>query len=266
MSDPSVRSGPPRAPMSAWRMDAVAPLSPNGWLRHDAVMHLFPSSGATDVLEIGCGQGGFGARLAQRHRYLGIEPDHASFTVAEQRLRHAGGGEVRNARLELLESGQFDVVCAFEVLEHLDDDTAALAAWVERVRPGGLLLLSVPAYQRRYAAADELVGHFRRYDPGPLHNLLTAAGLVDVRIRHYGMPLGYVLEGGRNVIARRRLRAAGSTSPQQRSAGSGRLLQPSSGLRGALNRCGSAPFRLLQRAFPKTGPGLVAAARRPAGP
>lgn len=249
--------------MTAWQLDAVAPLSPNGWLRLAAVTDLFPAE-ATDVLEVGCGQGGFGARLAQRYEYLGLEPDHASFAVADQRLRRAGRGRVRNARIEQLDAGSFDVVCAFEVLEHLEDDAAALAAWVARVRPGGLLLLSVPAYQRRYAAADELVGHFRRYDPEPLRALLAAAGLVDITIRHYGMPLGYLLETARNVLARRRLRAVRTASPQQRSAGSGRLLQPSSGIRGAVNRCGSAPFRLLQRAFPNTGPGLVAVARRPA--
>ncbi|WP_432826897.1 class I SAM-dependent methyltransferase [Dactylosporangium sp. CA-092794] len=250
------------ARLDAGRMDGIAPLSLNAWLRLDVVARLFPD-GPADVLEVGCGQGGFGARLAQRHRYLGLEPDARSFAVAERRLRAAGSGRVANIRLEELPPERFDVVCAFEVLEHLDDDVAAVAAWAGRLRPGGRLLLSVPAYQHRYGPADELVGHVRRYDPAALRALLTGAGLTDVRVRHYGMPLGYLLEAGRNVVARRRLGRVGAATPEQRSAASGRLLQPSVPLRGMLHRWGTAPFRLLQRVTPGTGPGLIAMARLP---
>ncbi|MET7400889.1 class I SAM-dependent methyltransferase [Dactylosporangium sp. NPDC005572] len=258
MPDRPVTSGP----LSPWRLDSVAPLSPNAWLRLDVVTRMFPP-GVTDVLEVGCGQGGLGARLAQRYRYLGIEPDPASFAVAEQRLAHAGSGHVRNVRLEHLEAGRFDLVCAFEVLEHLEDDVAAVTAWAGRLRPGGWLLLSVPAHQRRFAAADELVGHIRRYDPQPLRALLGGAGLVDIELRQYGVPLGYTLEAGRNVLARRRLRALRTSPVAERTAASGRLFQPSGALRGALNRWATAPFRLLQRPFPAAGPGLVARARLP---
>ncbi|MFG2043759.1 class I SAM-dependent methyltransferase [Dactylosporangium sp. NPDC048998] len=258
--EPMVAAASPRA---GARLDRLAPLSLNAWLRLDVVSRLFPA-GVRDVLEIGCGQGGFGARLAQRYDYVGIEPDPASFAVAEQRLRLAGAGgvaRVANIRLEELPAARFDVVCAFEVLEHLEDDAAALAAWAARLRPGGWLLLSVPAYQHRYGPADELVGHFRRYDPAALHALLTGAGLTDVRLCHYGMPLGYLLEAARNRLARRRLRSVGDATAPQRSAASGRLLQPSAPLRGLLHRWGTAPFRWAQRAAPNTGPGLIAAAR-----
>src|SRR6202034_4028879 len=59
-------------------VDAVAPLAPNAWLRYDVVQRMLPPDGITDVLEIGCGQGAFGARLARRYRYLGVEPDKTS--------------------------------------------------------------------------------------------------------------------------------------------------------------------------------------------
>ncbi|MEV4511148.1 class I SAM-dependent methyltransferase [Dactylosporangium sp. NPDC049525] len=244
------------------RLDRTAPLSLNAWLRFDLVARLLPAD-AVDVLEIGCGQGGFAARLAQRYTYTGIEPDPASYAVAQQRL--AGTGTVANIRLEDLPPARFDLVCAFEVLEHLDDDTAAVAAWATRLRPGGRLLLSVPAYQHRFGPADELVGHVRRYDPTGLQALLTGAGLEAVEVRHYGMPLGYLLESGRNAVAKRRLRQAGRASAAERTAASGRLLQPSRPLRGLVHRWATAPFRWAQRATPGRGPGLVAMARRPAG-
>lgn len=242
--------------------DALAPLATNAWLRYDVITRMLPP-GVRDVLEVGCGQGAVGARLAQRYSYLGVEPDATSYQVASRRVAAlGGGGEVRQLSVAELEDATFDLVCAFEVLEHIEDDAAALAEWAARLRPGGWLLLSVPAHQRRYAAFDELVGHFRRYDPDAMRALLRSAGFTDITIRLYGMPLGYVLEAGRNVIGRRRLgQAAGDASVAERTAGSGRLLQPSGGAQGAAIRLATAPFRLVQRAFPNTGVGMVVRAR-----
>ena len=249
------------ATRSKANVNAVAPLTPNAWLRYDVITHILPA-GVTDVLEIGCGQGSLGARLAQRYRYLGVEPDRTSWTVAQRRISAVGpGGEVRNIPVDALGTERFDLVCAFEVLEHIEDDATTLKDWSVRLRAGGWLLLSVPAHQRRYGPADELAGHFRRYDPEALTALLASCGFTDIEIRQYGFPLGYLLEAARNQIGRRRLAASGTQSLAERTAGSGRLLQPSGGMIGATTRWGTAPFRVLQRAFPNTGTGLVALAR-----
>lgn len=253
-------------------LDVTAPLAPNAWLRYDLVARMLPG-GVTDVLEVGCGQGAFGARLAQRLNYLGVEPDPTSFAVARQRVAAAvaagsgARGEVRNGLAASLGDARFDLVCAFEVLEHIEDDKAALTEWAGLLRPGGWLMLSVPAHQRRFAPWDTMVGHFRRYDPPALAELLASCGFGDIRIRQYGFPAGYALEAVRNRIAARRL-AAGShggvagASVEERTASSARQLQPSGGGRAALIRYGVLPFRLLQRAFPAAGTGLVVVARR----
>jgi SAM-dependent methyltransferase len=240
-------------------VDRWAPLTPNAWLRFDLVNRMLPGE-VGDVLEVGCGQGAMGARLAQRYRYVGVEPDPRSYDVARRRLVRLGRGEVRHGDVSTLE-GRFDLVCAFEVLEHIDDDRAALVEWAARLRPGGWLLLSVPAHQHRFGPADELVGHFRRYDPDTLSARVRQTGFTDIDLCQYGMPLGYLLEAVRNAIGRRRLAAGSTASVAERTAASGRLLQPVSGFRGELNRWGTAPFRLVQRAFPGTGTGLVARAR-----
>jgi SAM-dependent methyltransferase len=241
-------------------VNAVAPLAPNSWLRYDVVRRMLPA-GVTDVLEVGCGQGAFGARLAQRYHYLGVEPDQASWTVASRRISAAGSGEVRNVPVEALGTERFDLVCAFEVLEHIEDDAAAVKEWAARLRAGGWLLLSVPAHQRRYGPWDELVGHFRRYDPETISAVLASCGFAEIEVRQYGFPLGYLLETGRNLIARRRLSTTAGPSVAERTAESGRLLQPSGSARGSVIRWGTAPFRLLQRAFPDAGTGLVVLAR-----
>jgi SAM-dependent methyltransferase len=241
-------------------VNAVAPLAPNAWLRYDVVERMLPA-GIADILEIGCGQGAFGARLAQHYHYLGVEPDRSSWTVAERRIRATGHGEVRNIAVEALGAERFDLVCAFEVLEHIEDDAATVKGWATRLRARGWLLLSVPALQRRYGPFDELVGHFRRYDPAAMATLLESCGFGEIEIRQYGFPLGYLLEAARNAIGRRRLTAATTRSVAERTAGSGRLLQPSGRIRGTATQWGTAPFRVMQRPFPHTGTGLVALAR-----
>jgi len=242
-------------------LDRLAPLAPNAWLRFDLVSRMIPD-GTAEVLEVGCGQGAFGARLAARYRYVGLEPDATSYAVASERIALGGRGEVRNARVESLDPQErFDLVCAFEVLEHIEDDAAALESWARRLRPGGWLLLSVPAHQSRYSAHDELAGHYRRYDRAQMTELLQRTGFADVEVREYGMPLGYLLEAGRNVIGRRQLTSAADASMEQRTSASGRLIQPRSALQGALTRWGTAPFRYVQRGFPRTGTGLVVRAK-----
>jgi glycosyltransferase involved in cell wall biosynthesis/2-polyprenyl-3-methyl-5-hydroxy-6-metoxy-1,4-benzoquinol methylase len=240
-------------------VSAAAPLTPNAWLRYELIKRILPA-GISDVLEVGCGQGALGTRLAQRYRYLGVEPDRVSWAVASARIG-AAGGEVRNIALEDLGDEQFDLVCAFEVLEHIEDDAAALKEWSSRLRANGWLLLSVPAHQHRFGPADEMAGHFRRYDPAAMTALLTQCGFTEIQVRQYGFPLGYVLEAGRNQVGRRRLAAGRGTSVAERTAGSGRLLQPSGALQGAITRWGTAPFRFIERAFPNTGTGLVVLAR-----
>jgi SAM-dependent methyltransferase len=251
--------------MTARPTSVLPPLSPNGWLRWEVVSRLLPP-GRLDVLEMGCGQGGFGARLAQRYHYLGVEPDAVSCTVARARVAAAGGGgEVRQGDESVVAADElFDLVVAFEVIEHIEDDAGALAAWASHLRPGGWLLLSTPAWQKRFGPADEMVGHFRRYDPPVLRSRLAGAGLTDVELVHFGAPLGYVLEAGRNAVGKRRLAAPESAaSMAERSEASGRTLQPSTSWTATAARLGTLPFRKLQNAFPGTGPGLVARARKP---
>jgi SAM-dependent methyltransferase len=246
-------------------LNRLAPLTPNAWLRYDVIQRLMPA-GVTDVLEIGCGQGALGARLSAQYRYVGLEPDPESFAVAEGRFARLDGGQVRNVPLATLGAeDQFDLVCAFEVLEHIEDDEKALLEWTEHLRPGGWLLLSVPAHQHRYAAWDEAVGHFRRYDPDKLAELARKIGLEDVKVREYGAPLGYMLEFGRNAVANRKLKNMSEASMAERTGASGRTFQLANPAVSALAHYGTAPFRFLQRSFPH-GTGVVLCAQKPQQP
>jgi SAM-dependent methyltransferase len=241
---------------------SLPPLTFNAWLRYDLVRRrLAELEEVRSVLEIGAGEGAVGARLAHDYDYTGVEPDERSCSRAQARLAAVGRGRVVCGDLSSLDSQEsFDLVCAFEVLEHVEDDEAALGEWRGRARRRGYLLLSVPAYLKQWGAGDVKAGHLRRYEPRGLMEILRSADFEVLAIDHYGFPLGNVLQAGRNLLARRETPPA---NPVAASAGSGRWLQPPEGL-GWATEAVTWPFRQLQRPFTARplGTGLVALARR----
>ena len=212
------------------------------------------------MLEIGCGQGSVGARLAQHYHYLGVEPDRASWGLAQQRIRAVGHGEVRNITSDEIGAQRFDLVCAFEVLEHIEDDAAAVK---QRARPAaarGRLLLSVPRSSagtgRPTASSGTSAATTRRRWPRCWRLRLRRDRDPPVRLPA-GLPAGDRPQRHRAATARRdgghvHRRAHRRVRPLPPAVGRGL---------GAATRWGTAPFRLLQRGFPHSGPGLVVRAR-----
>jgi len=134
-----------------------------------------PPAGAR-ILEIGCGTGHNLPMLARFGAVDAIELDPAARAVAEQRL----GRPVGSARLPELEGvpeGQYDLVALLDVLEHVEDDRAALRSIARRLRPGGALLLTVPAFQWMWSAHDVVNHHQRRYSKPSLRAAIRDAGL-----------------------------------------------------------------------------------------
>jgi SAM-dependent methyltransferase len=242
---------------------APPPLTPMACLRYDVIARRLAEIRPGSVLEIGCGQGAVGARLARQASYLGVEPDALSYQTAAVRITAAGGELIKGDDRAVPGGRSFDLVCAFEVLEHLEDDKAALTDWARFVRPGGYLLVSVPAWPQRFGPMDEMVGHFRRYTPAELEGRLLDAGLAEPAVTLYGWPLGYALEALRNRVAAGRRQLVAETPVTDRTAGSGRLFQPRRMI-GLSVEAAVFPFRYMQRVSPGRGTGIVATARRPA--
>lgn len=246
------------------RRAATPPLSIHAWLRYSTIESLLSQIQPLNVLEIGVGQGSVGVLLARRYEYTGIDLDETALDTARSRFRRCGvdADRLLLGGLEQVEGREFDLVCAFEVLEHLEDDVGALTDWRGHVAPGGWLALSVPADPRRFGKADEKAGHYRRYTREGLSRVLTAAGFANLRLLNYGFPIGYLLEAGRNVYARRHLQTAASN--EERTLASGRWLQPPESA-GRVMAIVSRPLGHLQRPFAgrELGTGLVALAERP---
>jgi SAM-dependent methyltransferase len=205
-------------------------------------------------------------RLATRYSYLGVEPDETSAAMARRRLERFGiAGEVRLGDISAVaDDERFDFVCAFEVVEHIKDDAGFIRECVGRLRPGGVLMLTTPAGAARFGASDELVGHFRRYDPDELGALLAGAGLELVELRRYGAPLGNALERVWEALAIAKRTDAQALSIAERTARSGRLRQPNDGVMAIGTWAATLPARKLQLAMSGRGPSLLGVARLPA--
>ncbi len=249
---------------------ALPPLTLNAWARWDVVDRELSALDARDVLEIGPGEGAAACRLARGRAYTGVELSARTRAITERRLTAQGTpGRLLGSLDELAPDERFDLVCAFEVIEHIDDDRSALAEWSARVRPGGAMILSTPADPERMGPHDVIAGHYRRYSADGLASLAERAGLVDVRVIHVGYPIGYALEAVRNVVARRRL--SGPDAPPLAEGDVAELTEASSSIlqppawAGTATRLASGPGRWLQRRRPDRGPGLVLVARAPLG-
>lgn len=117
---------------------------------------------------------------------------------------------------QALAPGSFDYLFAFEVLEHIERDGEVLGHWARSLRPGGRLLISVPAHARKYGRSDKLVGHVRRYEKRGLEELLVGAGFQDVRIVNYGFPITELTRRFSNFLVKDD-RSYDALSPEQRS-------------------------------------------------
>lgn len=233
----------------------------SAWLRIDAIKYALATASPRTILEIGPGLGAMACYLAESYDYTGIELDPLSYSILHRRLELLEAGTALRGTSESLHDCQFDMVCAFEVLEHISDDIAALLSWNSLLPPGGYLLLSVPAHARKFGLLDELVGHFRRYDRNGLHQVLTTAGFEVIKISSYGLLLGQAINFASSLIAQVRGRRRALSDATAESA---RFLQPSTAVDGLARWLAALPFRWLQRPFSESdyGTGFVALARK----
>lgn len=128
------------------------------------------------ILEIGCGTGHNLPMLAKFGHVEAIEIDPAARAIASERL----GRPVGDAPLPALpgvERGAYDLVAVLDVVEHIADDVAALAAMRTLLKPGGAILIAVPAHQWMWSAHDVVNHHHRRYSKASLRTAIKRAGL-----------------------------------------------------------------------------------------
>lgn len=183
--------------------------SPTYILRRAAILDWLKKSRPGRVLEIGCGPGALLGDLARAgYDGLGVENSADARRIAPRLIGDLPGIVVAD-RLPEQPTPAFDYVMAFEVLEHIENDSAALTNWLRYLRPDGQVMLSLPAHRHRWNVTDIAAGHFRRYDRADVEALLRDAGLRIERLGSYGWPLSRINEALRLVATRRSLRRSG---------------------------------------------------------
>ena len=136
------------------------------------------------ILELGCGTGHNLAMLSGFGHVDGLELDDEARTLSEKRL---GRKVMRSPLPELSEvkDADYDLIGAFDVIEHIDDDDDALAAIAAKLKPGGKFMMTVPAHPWMWTAHDVANHHKRRYSKRSLKALVEGSPMRLDRIGYF---------------------------------------------------------------------------------
>ena len=139
------------------------------------------------LLDVGCGGGRFLEDLARIGEVSAVEPSATSLAVARAR----GVADLHQAPVEALPfpESSFDAITCLDVIEHVSDDVAGFAAMRRVARPGGFLVVTVPAYAWLWGEHDRVNHHHRRYSRRTLLERATRAGWAPIRTSYFNAAL-----------------------------------------------------------------------------
>ena len=215
------------------------------WRSHEAILLRTLRSlrlpGPVEILDVGCGDGLFFPELRNFGTVSGIEVDASLIAPGSPhrpRISNKPLGDPAHA------GRRFDLITALDVVEHIDDDRAAIDAMVHMLRPGGFLVLTVPAFMCLWDHHDEINGHFRRYTARDLRERLAGLGqTVELRYVFPSLFFGKLVFRWLNRL--RLVRRFSTTSLPRRSTDS---WPP--GAAGKIDFCRYSEFRSATRSWP----------------
>lgn len=167
-----------------------------------------------EILDAGCGTGINLDYLAEFGRVTGVDGSAEAIEFCRKR-GHDGVVQADLTRLDGWADGRFDLVTALDVLEHIDDDRSAVRELVRVMRPGGMMLVTVPAFPGLWSAHDEVNHHKRRYRGAEIRQLLASHGCDLERFTYMNtflFPLAWLVRTWQQ--ARRRILGPSSHPPR----------------------------------------------------
>lgn len=149
----------------------------------EQVISDLPVPNGARILDAGCGSGRNMVELARHGTVTGVELSETSACLARRRET----GEIIEGSVLAMpfERNSFDLAVSLDVIEHLDDDAAALRELRRVVTPGGPLLVTVPAYPWLWSGHDEVNHHHRRYTRDSLLAVAQDAGWRCARTTYF---------------------------------------------------------------------------------
>ena len=207
------------------------------------------------MLDAGCGAGALLAELAARGKAYGADVSPSAIQTTQER---GLGGLVRcDIQQAAFRAEAFDAVALCDVLEHIEDDRQAVAEAARMLKPGGVLIVTLPALDILWSAHDEALGHRRRYGAKQTREMIQAAGLRVERLS-YGLFILLAVA----LVARLVQRLTTRLRRHPPETGIIRVPRPANRLLIGLMNLENA---LIRRVNLPIGVSLVAVARKPAG-
>jgi SAM-dependent methyltransferase len=153
----------------------------------DAVIQRLALPTNARVLDVGCGTGGNLPMLTRHGEVTGVE----YFATAAELARQQPNCTILEGPAEAIpiETGPFDLITMFDVLEHLDDEVPALAEVQRLLSPNGQFLFTVPAFMFLWSGHDVALHHRRRYRKAELRHVLETAGFQVQWLSYYNAGL-----------------------------------------------------------------------------
>jgi SAM-dependent methyltransferase len=182
--------------------------APSFLLRRDRILRLLHDCPPGRLIEIGCGAGTLLHELSRRSFACeALETSPAALEVAT----YVNGKDVifhQAPQPDWIE--KFDYLLAFEVLEHIEHDKKALSDWYSWLKPGGTMIMSVPARMKKWTASDVWAGHYRRYEMQQIKDLVSITGFQVEHFEIYGFPVANLLSPIRARVHARNLKEISS--------------------------------------------------------
>lgn len=146
-------------------------------------------------LDVGCGPGGMLPMLGELGEAIGADPSEVALEYCRERKLNAVHAALPDD--VPFEDSSFDVIVASEVLEHIDRDAESAAKLVDLLRPGGLLVVTVPAFQWMWTKHDTANHHYRRYTTSALHALFESQQVERLLMSYYNTTFFPVMAAAR---------------------------------------------------------------------
>lgn len=229
-----------------WRFDMIT-----------EIVETLPRTETFRLLDAGCGTGQMTKLLERYGEAVGLEIAPEALEFARRRgVKNLIQGSITDPPFA---EGSFDLVLSLDVIEHVDNDVQIIESLFEIVKPGGHLIVTVPAFRSLWSQHDEINHHKRRYRVAEVEKMLTDAGFVISKATYCNsllFPAVFAMRKGKTWI--RRLRGTIDTdNPESDLAHYPKLVNE------ALYRIVTTETRLLRRFQPPFGVSILAVAQRP---